>query len=335
MTSTFRPATITDEPAIIALMSRAFSATEENPAFARGIMDWKYWGPREDWSEPRSYVMERDGRIVAHAGLWPLAIPAFGAGAAPGIHMIDWASDPQAPGAGLALVQKLAKMFPFVVTIGGTQMTLDVLPKFGFRKVADAVLFARPIRPFGHILHHQTKDLRLPARLARNMAWSRSPARGSHEGWQAIPAGSDEALTGAVLREWDGRFFQYLKRCPAAPCTLFRIMRGSDKEGYFALTAVEGQARIAGVWMNDPTPEKLRIGFELAQEAALRHTRAYEVVARRSSEESAPLEAAGMRPRGATPVLLYSKTIEAGAIPLQFQLVDNDVLFMYGLGFAC
>lgn len=335
MTGAFRPSRIGDEPAITALMSRAFSAREDDPTFEHGIMHWKYWGPREDWSEPRSYVIERDGRIMAHAGLWPVSIPALGPGTRPGVHMIDWAWDPQVPAAGLEVVQELIDRFSFVLMIGGTQMALDVLPKLGFRKVADAVLLARPIRPFGHTLHHPTKDVRLPVRLARNVLWSRSPARPSHAGWQALPADTGEALSGAVLRERDERFFRYLARCPAAPCTLFKIVAERATEGYFALTTVEGQARIAGLWMNDPSPEQSRIGFELAQKAALLHTDAYEIVARRSSQGSAPAERAGMRPRGASPVLFYGKTVHAKAIPLEFQLADNDTLFMYGLGFAC
>lgn len=333
MTDIFRPSTIADEPAIIALMLGAFSAVTDDPGVQRATMDWKYWGLREDWSEPRSYVMERDGRIVAHAGVWPAANPT--GGERPGVHLIDWAWDPQAPDAGLALAQELADIFSFVFTIGGTEATLELLGRGGFYKLGDAVLFARPIRPFRHALHHQTKDIRLPVRLVRNVLWSRSPVRGAHGGWEAVPTDPTEALSGAVLRERDARFFQYLKRCPAASCTLFKILRSTGHEGYFALATVERQARIAGVWMNDTVPEKWRIGFELAQDAALRHTHAYEIVARRSREGGAAPETAGMRARGSTPVLLYSKAGKVNMPPLEFQLVDNDVLFMYGLGFAC
>ena len=46
--------------------------------------------------------------------------------------MIDWASAKESPGAGLSLVQKLAGMFDFIFSIGGSEMTCKVLPAFGF-----------------------------------------------------------------------------------------------------------------------------------------------------------------------------------------------------------
>jgi hypothetical protein len=33
------------------------------------VMAWKYGDIREDWAEPRSYALERDGRLVAQAGI--------------------------------------------------------------------------------------------------------------------------------------------------------------------------------------------------------------------------------------------------------------------------
>jgi hypothetical protein len=67
------------------------------------MMRWRYWELRGDWSEPRAYVLERDGVITAHVALWPMVY-----GGARGVQMIDWASSPDAPGAGLLLVQKFS-----------------------------------------------------------------------------------------------------------------------------------------------------------------------------------------------------------------------------------
>ena len=91
-------------------------------------MAWKYWDRRDDWEGPRAYVLERNGIVVAHAGIYPLT---FGAGEVRGVQMIDWASAEDSPGAGLALLQKLCTMFDFIYSIGGSAMTCKILPALG------------------------------------------------------------------------------------------------------------------------------------------------------------------------------------------------------------
>ena len=130
MKSVFRPTTIEDLDAIRQFLQRVFDADPNAPFMDPDAMRWKYWDARPDWTEPRAYVLERDGVITAHAGVWPMMV-----GNVRGIEMIDWASAPEAPGAGLLILQKLTGLFDFVYSIGGTDMTRQILPKYGFREL--------------------------------------------------------------------------------------------------------------------------------------------------------------------------------------------------------
>ena len=233
MGSVFRPTSILDEAHLIEFLARVFSVGRDAPFVDPSLLRWKYWEPRADFSGARSFVMERDRRIVAHVGLWRVTVRT-GAKSETGVHMIDWASDPQAPGAGVSLLQRLTKSYDFVYAIGGSEMTCSILPKFGFFTVAEALTWARPIRPWRQMFKHQSKDLRLPLRLARNIWWSRTPPAKVERGWAVVEAGASGASGLAVpASERDESFFRYLQQCPVARCLTFHIVNEGRKAGFF------------------------------------------------------------------------------------------------------
>jgi hypothetical protein len=99
--------------------------------------------------------------------------------------------------------------------------------------------------------------------------------------------------------------------------------------GWFALTAGRTQARIAGIWLEDPSPENWRIAFHLAQEAATEHTDACEIVARCSGMESCiGAEKPGMRMYKSRPIYLWSANGSAQPSPIEYQLCDTDSVFL-------
>ena len=88
---------------------------------------------------------------------------------------------------------------------------------------------------------------------------------------------------------------------------------------------------MAGVWLENPSPENWRTAFHLAQDAALKHTNTSELVARCATEASATAAGqAGMRLRARTPVFLFRKGCGAEPLPLQFHVSDNDAVFLGG-----
>jgi len=329
MPSAFRHTTPEDEKSLIEFLIRVFAADLRDDFVNPPLLRWKYWSEREDFQEPRSYVIEKDGRIVAHVGLWPFTVRT-GPKIERGVHMIDWAADPAAPGAGVSMLQRLTKSFDFVYSIGGSEMTQAVLTKFGFSVVAETLTWARPIRPWKQMLHHQSKDLRLPLRLARNIWWSRRPHKVIGQGWMAVEADSAEGIL-PLYSERDEAFFRYLQKCPVARYLAFHLVKEGQKLGFIALLAVREQTRVAGVWLDNYSIENWCAAFHLLQGVALRYTGTSEVVARCSTQISASAASqAGMRVRARAPAFLFRKSDRGESLPLHFQLCDNDSVFLAG-----
>jgi hypothetical protein len=272
--------------------------------------------------------MERDGRIIAHVGLWPVTV-RNGTKRERGVHAMDWAADPHARGAGWALIKNLTRTFDFVYGIGGEDITRAILPKLGFRTVAEALTWARPIRPLRQMLKHPSRDWRLPPRFARNLWWSQIPLRQLSSDWAAFAATAEGFAIPAGER--DESFFRYLQQCPVATCLTFNIANKGRVVGFFALSVVREQARVAGVWLESPSPEIWRIAFHLAHNAALKHTNVSELVARCSTEASViGAKQAGLRLLKRTPVVLFRNDGSEVLPPLQFQMCDSDDLFITG-----
>ncbi len=314
-------------------LEQAFGSRPDAPFVQPAMMSWKYWDDRDDWSGPRSYLLERDGAIVAHAGLWPLTF-GTGAGALRGIHMIDWASAREVPGAGLALVQKLAALFDFIVAIGGSEMTRKVLPAFGFAEQAQQWTGTRPLRPVRQIITHQTRNWKLAPRLVRNslLAWRGTK---SVEGWRSAEIRprdiapelyAEQNAENAHASPRSPAFFEYLSRCPAARVTLYGIYDDRGLRGHFALTLVRGQARVAGVWLIKPDRVAWNAAYALAQQSTRQLHDASEIVATGTGDLSGKGAAdSGFRVSKSAPVYLLNKrgklTLSTG---FQFQLSDDD-----------
>ena len=133
--------------------------------------------------------------------------------------------------------------------------------------------------------------------------------------------------------ERDEGFIQYLRQCPSARLLSFHILHEGRRSGFFALSVVGEQARLAGVMLEKPGPEYWRIAFCLAQDAVLSYTSSSELVARTTAEPAFIAAAqAGMRMRKQSPVFLFRKKDADDELPLQFQLWDNDGVFLGSRG---
>lgn len=337
MKSSLRPTSIDDLSRVRSFLQRAFGASQDAPFLDPSVMAWKYWERRDDWEGPRAYVLERDGVLVAHAGIYPLT---FGAGKVRGVQMIDWASAKESPGSGLALLQKLDTMFDFIYSIGGSEMTRKILPAFGFVECAKQWKGARPLRPFQQILKHQYRNWKLAPRLVRNLIWAlpKTSDHNLHESWKAEEIGlgevfgkfSSQCTADACFSSRPPGFFEYLLRCPVMQIRLYGIKDEHGPKGHFAIGVLRGQARVAGVWLHKPNHEAWQTAFSLAQQTARRLAGACEIVAAGTEGPSRQGAAeSGLHFFGDTPVYLLNKK---GKLTLpsdfQFQLSDDDALFL-------
>jgi hypothetical protein len=148
-------------------------------------------------------------------------------------------------------------------------------------------------------------------------------------GW-ATDAASPEGF--AILAgERHASFFRYLQQCPMASCLTFDVVNENRIVGFLALSVIAEQARVAGVWLENPSPENWRIAFHLAHDAALKRSHASELVAMCSTQASViGAKQAGMPLRVHTPVVLLRKDGSDVLPPLQFQMCDSDALFITG-----
>ena len=75
MATLFRPTTADDEPALISLFSLlSFWPARILRLSSRTSCAGSTGSLARIAPEPRAYVLEREGRLVAHAGLWPVVI---------------------------------------------------------------------------------------------------------------------------------------------------------------------------------------------------------------------------------------------------------------------
>lgn len=337
MKSSLRPTTIDDLGEVRSFLQRAFGVSPDAPFFDTAVMAWKYWDSRDDWEGPRAYVLERDGVIVAHAGIYPLA---FDAGKVRGVQMIDWASAKESPGSGLALVQKLSTLFDFIYSIGGSESTRKVLPAFGFVEYAKQWKGARPLRPIQQILSHQYRNWKLAPRLVRNsiLTLPKASLSRNHCDWIAEEISPGEVSEHIYSRDMPDTcfsprtpgFFEYLLRCPVMQIRLYGIKDKHGPKGHFAIGVLRGQARVAGVWLAEPDREAWQDVFSLAQQAAHQIEGACEIVIAGSygpSQQAAI--GSGLRILGDSTVYLLNKKGKLTLPPnFQFQLSDYDGLFL-------
>src|SRR5205823_7501108 len=141
---------------------------------AEAHMRWKYWSPRPDWPGSRGFTARYHGAIVAHAAAWPVRLLVPGK-VVPAVHVIDWAADPEYPGAGVWLMRQIVARVPVAIATGGSEITRRILPVIGFHPHGVLCWFARPVRPLAQALTTSERNWRLPARLVRNTWWRLSP----------------------------------------------------------------------------------------------------------------------------------------------------------------
>lgn len=337
MKSSVRPTSIDDLNEVCSLLRRAFRTSRDAHFLDPAMMAWKYWDPRGDWEGPRSYILECDGVIVAHAGIYPLT---FCSGQVRGAHLIDWAAAKGSPGAGFALLQKMGKIFDFLYGIGVSEITRKVLSASGFVEHARQWRGARTVRPLQQILKYQFQNWKIAPRLVRNLLLSspKSADTGLEEGWKSEEITPSEVskefypqnMADACFSPRPPEFFEYLLRCPVMKTRLYGIRDNRGPKGHFAIGVLRGQARIAGVWLRDPDPEGWQAAFSLAQRTAMQFKEACEIlIAGTEGPSEQGATRSGLRIMGHTPIYILNRKGKLTLPPnFQFQLSDDDGLFL-------
>jgi hypothetical protein len=304
------------------------------------FLAWKFFDPHPAWEGTRSYVVEQEGAIVAHACVWPIPF-RFGASRLACTHLIDWAATPAAPGVGIAVYRRLMQMSEAVLAMGGSDQARRVLPKIGFKPLGAVSRYARIIRPWRQYRTRRRGSFpREAARLFRNTLWSLASKSAAPREWSAQPmprAGLDldtlltkAAPGGFTSRHRSAAALNYLLDCPLAPPRLFAVEHGSTLRGYFLLNTVAGQCRIIDMFVDSTLPAEWQAAYRLAVSQAASQPDTCEIVTFSSlSWIDTLLEEEGFHKRDERPTMLFDpQGTFSGAPPLHLQMADSDACFL-------
>ena len=324
---------------VSAMLQRAFGTAPNAQAVDPALMNWKYLEPRPDWSGSRGYVLRKDGCLVAHACAYPVTLLAS-AGPVRADHMGDWAADPAVPGAGTLIWRYLSELTPVMLTVGGSQPTRQLLPRMRYRQQHSWDLYARSVRPW---LQFRTDPFRRgwkqPARILRNMARSFRPFAG-HRGWSTRKVQRFGDAIGPVLENAGSYPFvragrspellNYFLACPAAAFSGYLLMKGQEVQGWFLLSRVAQQVRIADIWVSSGDPAAWSSAYALAAETAAADPHCCEIAAASSTDLGRQAIAAnGFQLREAEPVFVYDPRKLLEGSTLQLEMIDGDVGFFH------
>jgi hypothetical protein len=332
----FRAAVRDDAPALSTFLQGVFRVPATAMLLDQRHLAWKYWSEREDWTGPRSFTARRDGAIVAHVAAWPVRIqlPDRVLSAA---HLIDWASDPRYPGAGLWLMWRMRPKVGLLIATGGTEITRRTLPVFGFRPFGEICSFARPLRPFGQSRTQARMDWRLAGRLVRNSAWRWSAPVSAPAGWSGVridPDDIDETIwprasdnTAVAVRT--GAFYRYILASPLTRFALFGLRRRGTLVGYFCLAYARHVARHADLWVASTDPDDWCAAYRTACETATCTKDVHEISAWTSTPIGRDaLGRAGFRLRDSSTLSVFGDAAPLAGRDLHIQMLDCDASFL-------
>jgi hypothetical protein len=337
--SEFRPTSAADAEAITELLAGVFGAASMHSRVNREAMCWKYWRPHPFWEGSRSYVLERDGRLLAHGAVVPQwcrwkghRFRAF--------HLIDWAALPSAPDAGASLFRRALQLADVGYVVGGSDMAQRILPALGFKELGKATRYVRPLHPFKRLIGRAAPTWRTAAQYGRSAIWAALAPYAPPSGWKTIRSSPDALLPDnlplpttdpySVMFERTPELFAFLGWCPLAQVQLFSTERNATTRGYFLLAAVPGQIRIAACWLESIRPSDWRDLYLAAAAEARAHVDAAEVVTIATDNlRRHALQQAGFHARGEHSIRFFTRNPALSEVPaLPCEMIDSDALYI-------
>ncbi len=338
MNLSFHSTAPADSPRVRAFLREIFKVDTNAPFLNEALVEWKYYRFHPHWDGSRSFVYEGDTGIAAHACAWPVQLLTTD-GPLTVLRPIDWAASTKIPGVGALLLRQMRGLRDVSCSVGATDVARKVIARNGYRPFADMELYARPLRPLRQAVTHQRKDWKLPARLARNLAWTMRSKPSIPAGWTVEPIEPrhlpDAVLPGpqpgiAVARR-TRELFEYFRLCPVVRHQLFLIKNEGEPIGYFLLSFTPGQARICDAFMGELTATAWAGLYASAVRVALDEGSAAEITA--ASSLGVPCEAlsiSGFRRYKVLPIMLFDgRQRLASTHRVHMQMIDSDWSFLH------
>ncbi len=329
-----RATDIEDLSEIAKFLIRIYKLGATHPLADPKLLEWKYLYPRPGWKGSRSYVLEKNGKIVAHCGVCPVTFHLPDGKAVESLTMTDWAAEPSAAGAGIKLFRNLMAMAPASFVIGGTLMTRQIVPRIGFRQMGEALTYSGWLRPW-HEFRVRPLTRRSVLRLAHGWAYPVRNPRDAGEYWDFMQVTRfDDSLPPILSRKnhsWTTcertlADWNYLLEYPYLAMAGFLLRRQGQLAGYFIVGKAGWEARVLDLFVDSedaddwkracgvitkaiqPDPEVCRIRI-LATVPILQQA----------------LLSSGYWCQFKEPIFIYDRQhLLDGAFPVAFQLFDGD-----------
>jgi hypothetical protein len=333
------PTTNQTLPELADFLLTIFRMGADAPFVRPEMTQWKYFRPRPDWTGPRSYLLVGGNQIAAHGCVVPATFRTPG-GHVSAARIIDWAGSRHMPAAGVLVMRKLAQLTDVVLGVGGSPDAIRVFPKMKFDHRGDAGVYARVIRPWRQFRTDPfPRRWKAPLRLARNTLWSFRPMPAPPPDWSATPVKRfDDSLAPALsfqpksftTTERSAGLLNYMLECPGAAFYGFLLRQGQRVRGYFILTHVAGQTRIAEAWVDSERPEDWQAAIDLATRQAAAMPETCEILAVSTIRLGCQaLERNGYRFRRHDPIFVFDpKRWLADAPELNLTLLDGDEAYI-------
>jgi hypothetical protein len=261
------------------------------------------------------------------------------------MRVIDWAGSRHMPAAGVLVMRKLAAFTDTVLAVGGSPDAVRVFPKMKFEHRGDADVFVRVIRPWRQFrTDPYPRGWKAPLRLARNILWSRRPLPSPPRGWRAEPVKRfDDAVAPALSYQPQGfttterspAILNYMLDCPGGILSGFLLRQAERIRGYFLLSLVAGQARIAEAWVDSEKPEDWQAAIAVATLQAAAFPETCEILAVSSIQVGREaLQRNGYRFRRHDPIFVLDPQRRlAGQPELNLTFVDGDEAYLWVPGY--
>ncbi len=335
MASEVRAATPADIPEFTAVWRAAFHARPDSQHADEGLVRWKYFEPIPGLPGARLFSLRDAAGVHAVCGVFPIVFQA-GSARVTSVCFLDWASADTLRGAGIIIMQRLLALADTAVIGLTSDATKARMPKLGFVPHSQLGMYARVVRPFRQFrVRPRGTWWKGPPRLARNLGWSLKPAPSVSAEWSARRVSRFTELTAAhteasvAAPECSAGILNYWLNCPAGSVSAFFIERQGRACGYFLLSRMRGQARIADVRITSAAVVDWTAAYALATAEAARYPDACEIAAVASHPLAAQaLENCGFRHRGSTPLFVYDPGGRLAGIPLLWNFTCDDTVYV-------
>jgi hypothetical protein len=320
-----------------------FGAGENYRMFQADVLRWKCIAPHPFWEGGRGYALRYKDEIAAFGCLVPCRF-LTGSGTVPSCNMIDWAASKAVPGAGIMLYRHIQDLTGMMINIGGTADARNVLPKAGFQARAELHHYTRVVRPWRYFRQANPLDWKSPLRLARDYRELMRPAQAAGKALAVRRVESFSGVAGAVFpdhgvtRQVVGartpELLDYFLACPAAKMEAYLLERENAPAGYFVLSRVGNECRIADLWIRSAEGQEWSAAYATATAVAAQDPHITQITAAASSPpQTAALQQTGFRRTHAEPVFVLDPDARLGDRGhLAVGFLENDGFYWHGSG---